>query len=124
MPNDTFGHNEGDFALKTSVEILKKSLKSADIIGRLGGDKFVVIVDRIYNDNNLIIITERIQKYIEEFNKISIKPYNISITFGYSIFDKDRYSSFSQMMKEADKTLYSLKKEKKSNYSIIKTQSE
>ncbi|MBN1699978.1 MAG: GGDEF domain-containing protein [Spirochaetales bacterium] len=119
--NDSFGHTEGDFAIKTISDILRNTLKSADIEGRLGGDEFVVIIDNISDENDVGIIIEKIQKNIEAFNKASKKPYNLSITFGYSIFDKNKYIAFSQMLKEADKRLYSFKKKKKPDFTIIKT---
>ncbi|MBN2441216.1 MAG: GGDEF domain-containing protein [Spirochaetales bacterium] len=119
--NDTYGHNEGDYAIKTMAHILLNSFKSADVIGRFGGDEFVVIIDHVQSEHDLISITARIHKNIEKFNKNSGKPYNLSISFGHSIFEKDTYSSFPDMIKQADNALYSIKKKKKPYYVIIKS---
>jgi diguanylate cyclase (GGDEF)-like protein len=40
--NDTYGHSEGDTALKSFADILKQTLRQDDIIGRIGGDEFIV----------------------------------------------------------------------------------
>ncbi|MBN2443673.1 MAG: GGDEF domain-containing protein, partial [Spirochaetales bacterium] len=119
--NDTYGHNEGDYAIKTMAHILRKSFKPSDVVCRFGGDEFVAIINNIHNENDLISITNRIYKNIEEFNKTSDKPYNVSISLGHSFFEKEKFSSFSDMIKQADNALYSIKKKKKQNYVIIKT---
>ncbi|MFM9469932.1 GGDEF domain-containing protein, partial [Streptomyces scabiei] len=42
--NDTFGHEEGDVALKTFASILMETFRDADIVSRLGGDEFVTVM--------------------------------------------------------------------------------
>jgi len=64
--NDTYGHEEGDRALKRTADILKKTFRDSDIIARLGGDEFAVLV----SDNEELpeIIITRLQQRTNEEN--------------------------------------------------------
>lgn len=53
--NDSYGHKEGDFALKKAAQLLKNSFRSVDIIARIGGDEFTVLaVDTAEGDAELL----------------------------------------------------------------------
>ena len=57
--NDTYGHNNGDFCLKHCAETMKKCFPAESIIGRYGGDEFVVYL------KNLTV--EEVQNYMADF---------------------------------------------------------
>ena len=67
--NDTYGHNNGDFCLKHFAETMKKCFPAESIIGRYGGDEFVVYL------KNLTV--EEVQNYMADFqsaNRCSCQP--------------------------------------------------
>ena len=111
--NDTYGHNEGDFALRTVAEILKKNFRQSDIIGRIGGDEFMVIAaDSVRED--VKFIKNRINEMLKAIDKSLNKPFKISLSFGFSIFDlRNNKKTFPEMITEADKMLYKEKRKKK-----------
>ncbi|MBN1412404.1 MAG: GGDEF domain-containing protein [Spirochaetales bacterium] len=110
--NDTYGHKEGDEAIKASAKIIKKVFRSADIMARLGGDEFVVIaVDNTIEDVDTI--SNRLTNGIDNFNRKKVKPYHFSISMGFAKFDPDQKMSLSEIISNADKELYRQKKIKK-----------
>lgn len=109
--NDQYGHNEGDYAISQAAEILNKTFRSTDIICRLGGDEFTVLIeDASLTDEDKI--RRRIQHYCDLHNNSSQKPYQLSMSIGASSFTPDSDKSFETLMKEADLALYEEKQKK------------
>jgi len=63
--NDTYGHQAGDAALKVIAETLKNTMRETDVVGRYGGEEFVVLLEDA-NPEGLAIVGERIREKIEE----------------------------------------------------------
>ncbi len=117
--NDSFGHDDGDFAIKKAASILKDNLRVSDIVGRIGGDEFVAFIVDIDNSQVNSICT-RIKKYAQNFNKHSNKPYNVDISMGVYCFNSMDNETIDQLMTNADRRLYENKKHK--NQTPIKNQ--
>lgn len=111
--NDKFGHETGDEALKDAVSILRKSMRLNDFVARFGGDEFVVIMD-INSRERLEQAVERITNNIEEFNKSSLKPYKISFSMGYDIYDYNSKLKLDDFFNHIDMLMYSNKKSRDS----------
>jgi diguanylate cyclase (GGDEF)-like protein/PAS domain S-box-containing protein len=79
--NDQFGHAEGDHLLKEVAEILRHSIRDTDIAARIGGDEFVVILP-LTGAQALAHIQKRIQHSIQTRNRLTDKPYKISLSEG------------------------------------------
>ncbi|MCR5282583.1 MAG: GGDEF domain-containing protein [Lachnospiraceae bacterium] len=117
--NDEFGHDEGDYAIKTIARVLSESFRSSDVVGRMGGDEFAAFA--IVNQNHLMReIRNRIQTSMKEFNDASDKPYYVNISLGIYEFVINPDTDFEQILKEADAKLYMEKKEKKKQLCIYK----
>ena len=107
--NDTYGHSSGDYILKNVVIILAKHIREFDMIGRLGGEEFGVLL-RKCNKDNAMNIANRINRSIEnhEFNfhnnKMKITA-SIGVVGNKEELDKD----FDSMFIKADKALYQAK---------------
>jgi len=101
--NDTYGHDKGDEVLKKLGEILKTSFRRSDIVGRWGGEEFIVILKNSDYDNG-IELAERLRKRVEEsdFNGI-----NVTISIGVSKFENEK--EFEKAIKKADEALYEAK---------------
>ena len=63
--NDTYGHQAGDAALKVIAETLKNTMRETDVVGRYGGEEFVVLLEDA-NPEGLAVVGERIREKIEE----------------------------------------------------------
>jgi diguanylate cyclase (GGDEF)-like protein len=118
--NDEFGHDEGDFAIKTIAKVLSESFRSSDVVGRMGGDEFAAFAI-IKQDGHADKIKERIQNSMKAFNDQSDKPYYVNISIGLIEFIIDDTVEIEQVLTKADAELYIEKKEKKKRICVYKS---
>ena len=110
--NDEFGHQEGDFAIKQAGKYLQDSLKSTDVVGRIGGDEFAAVAV-IKNENLGMEIRDRIILNSKLFNQSSDKPYYIEMSIGYAVYKWREDLELNQMLSAADLMLYKSKAKKR-----------
>ena len=104
--NDTYGHDCGDYVLKTVSGIIKSSLRATDCIARWGGEEIMILLNST-DVGNAIQTMERIRIDISEYNfEHNGTHLNITMTFGLSWSRSD----VATMLKQADEHLYYGKK--------------
>jgi len=81
--NDSFGHLEGDNALRDIAAIIKGCIRQTDFAARFGGDEFIVITTA---DSDIQRIIDRINEAINVQNNKNIRPYKIHINYGHNIY--------------------------------------
>ena len=108
--NDSYGHVEGDLAIKTSIAIIKRVIRKNDIIVRMGGDEFVIILE-CESNVDLEKTINRINASFSQYNKDSGKSYKLGCSFGADIFNSD-YSSIEQFLRHVDNLMYENKRDK------------
>jgi diguanylate cyclase (GGDEF)-like protein len=114
--NDTFGHEVGDKVLKEFAWLLKKYFKE-DIIGRWGGDEFLIATDK--SKEEIIEIFNEINKKLVEIQKtFDPEPKKILSTSVGGCEKPD--ASFEERFRDADLALYKVKKSKKGNVLFFK----
>ncbi|MBP7901532.1 MAG: diguanylate cyclase [Spirochaetes bacterium] len=102
--NDEFGHLSGDMVLKKIAESINKTLRDFDIVGRFGGEEFLVILPNTAIDD-AFSAAERIRKNVEDL-KLSKKDVSISVSIGVCQWSGD---DLKNLLSEADRLLYSAK---------------
>ncbi len=110
--NDSLGHDEGDYAIKATSEILANVFGKEDIIGRFGGDEFCIISD--YTDRR--IIDEKITDVRNRLQKIKHKrgwTEIFDISSGVEIYDIQQGMTRDEFMKHIDELMY---KEKEAHH--------
>jgi len=112
--NDTYGHLEGDDALKIVVNLIKKSIKSKDIVSRFGGDEFIILVEDA-TKGKIDRILKKIELSFLNFNNNSNKKYKLEYSYGYEIFDSN-VKNMGNLLNRVDKLMYENKKTKKYIY--------
>jgi diguanylate cyclase (GGDEF)-like protein len=110
--NDEFGHDDGDFALKTIGKAIVQSFRQSDVVARMGGDEFAAFA-LIAEDNFGDVIKDRIRTYLREMNNSSDKPYLVSMSIGTYEFVIGKENNIDQILNKADAELYKEKKSKK-----------
>jgi diguanylate cyclase (GGDEF)-like protein len=103
--NDVFGHAVGDQALIDAAQILRDSLRRDDFIARFGGDEFIIIID-IQTIGALEDAVKRIDKNVKQFNSISHKPYRLSFSLGYDIYDSKQKLKSDEFLNRIDQLMY------------------
>lgn len=109
--NDTFGHDEGDRAIRAVADILRKSFRKSNIIARLGGDEFTVLVTDI-NPDTVELINAKLKKNTDDYNRKSAKPYTLSFSTGIVSFSNNDSKTIEKLLALADSALYAQKKSK------------
>jgi diguanylate cyclase (GGDEF)-like protein/PAS domain S-box-containing protein len=110
--NDTLGHKEGDMAIKEIAVILKETFRNSDIIGRIGGDEFVIIPIGTAGDN-LEVITSRLQKNIDIQNEKINRNYKLSLSVGIAYYNPEHPMPIDELLTVADALMYSQKRNKR-----------
>ena len=113
--NDKFGHDDGDFSLREIASILKESFREGDIIGRLGGDEFIVFAMVQVSDYEKNI-KDRIISITKRHNEAANKPYPIDMSTGICEFTCGSDIDIHEIIDMADEKLYKEKAEKKAKY--------
>ena len=110
--NDTYGHAEGDKALKTFTAQLSESFRASDIYARLGGDEFVALLSNTSDAVTQQLIV-RFQTSLEtRCNKLGL-PYAIQFSHGVIAFDPLKHASVEDILQEADAAMYAHKASKR-----------
>lgn len=112
MVNDMFGHEDGDFALRTIATALKTSLRGNDIIGRIGGDEFVAFAI-LGSQQSADTLSNRIRNKLEIMNRNCDKPYYIEASIGFVDFVCEETLDIQTLIKKADDALYENKSHKR-----------
>ncbi|MDH4027611.1 MAG: diguanylate cyclase [Nitrospirota bacterium] len=106
--NDHYGHNVGDAVLKETAEVIKKCVRTSDLVIRFGGEEFLVLLLDI-NEGDTMKTAEKIREAIEATKiKVSDGTIKKTISLGISEFPIDT-ESFWQAIKFADVALYKAK---------------
>ena len=99
--NDTYGHDIGDIVLISLSNLVKKNLRDIDIIGRYGGEEFLIILpNTILNDAQLF--AERLRKEVDEYSFETVD----SITISMGIVELQLNEDEDELFKRVDKLLY------------------
>jgi diguanylate cyclase (GGDEF)-like protein len=106
--NDSFGHLEGDRALKRAAEVLEETFRDSDVIARLGGDEFAVLAIEAAGHSERTIQT----RLFDGLKSISAEqfPYELSLSLGFARFDPRNCTSLEELMAKADQAMYEHKR--------------
>ena len=115
--NDTLGHITGDQVLKNTANGLHSLLRSDDLVGRIGGDEFMVFLKNIPNRD---VIARRARMILEMMHTVINADVEVSGSLGIAIFPKDG-ANFDQLYRCADKAAYFSKQHGKNRSTFYDT---
>ena len=102
--NDRFGHNDGDFAIRSVSDAVKRVLSDKSLCGRFGGDEFVVCAVCSGDDCERSFI-DGINGALNDINISIDKPYKISASTGVYISRSETFD-FEYSLKQSDEKMY------------------
>lgn len=105
--NDTYGHDAGDSVLRAFASILKRTARKVDVVGRWGGEEFLVILP----STNKSGATNFAEKFRERLSsaKFMYKNQRMEITASFGVASRKESANLADLIKEADKRLYTAK---------------
>ncbi len=106
--NDTYGHDAGDQALKCLAEVLRKETREVDIVGRLGGEEFAIILPNT-PINSALRLAERLRQAIQEEQCILDDPaFRMTASLGVAFYEQS-ITKIDDFIERADVALYEAK---------------
>ena len=115
--NDTYGHAVGDRALYKVGHLLKSSFRENDIVGRIGGDEFLIFMKGITSEEFAIRRMENLQQYLRELPIEELEEHTLTCSMGAAFMPKDG-TTFEELYKHADEALYTTKRNGRDGFSI------
>jgi len=105
--NDTYGHPVGDDVLEKVAYILKKSIRSGDIVGRYGGEEFGIIMVNS-TAQEAFVAADRYRHEIEK-KVFKAKKVSFSVTCSFGVADSSEKDSLDKLVSAADSAMYEAK---------------
>lgn len=106
--NDTYGHAAGDDALRQVSLIIQDKIRTTDIVGRMGGEEFLIVMPRT-DGKEALVAMERLREKVEQ-TQFNCDEHTVSLTVSIGFTEVDaRHDSFPQAIKKADLALYKAK---------------
>jgi diguanylate cyclase (GGDEF)-like protein len=116
--NDNYGHQTGDCALEYAADVLKKSVRITDFVGRFGGEEFLVILPKTTQDE-AVQVAERFRSTLEQghviYNDIKIR---VTASIGLRCRIPKSTDEQDHFLAEADVALYSAKSAGRNRLSV------
>lgn len=110
--NDLFGHDAGDYALKVFSDYLRSRVRETDMVARIGGEEFLILLGGAALNQAAIIINKLIHQIAEHTLKYKDERFNITISVGLVEADSRHHKNiqFEEKINEADQLLYEAKR--------------
>jgi diguanylate cyclase (GGDEF)-like protein/PAS domain S-box-containing protein len=112
--NDSYGHEAGDAVLKETAARLSRTVREIDIVGRMGGDEFVVVLSEVSDAAAVLALTEKLRIECGKPVHVGGHELRIAISTGVSLYPDDA-QDFRTLLRFADSALYHAKAEGRNN---------
>jgi diguanylate cyclase (GGDEF)-like protein/PAS domain S-box-containing protein len=113
--NDSLGHNVGDKLLIEVANRLKHSVRDSDIVARIGGDEFVIVLTGMQDSTDAAVIAETVSSQVCRTYAIENHTLKTSPSIGISIYPNDG-SSVDELLRNADIAMYHAKEQGRNSY--------
>ena len=113
--NDTFGHDEGDKVLRSVSQRFRHTLRESDIVARVGGDEFILLIDQFNEPRDLGDIADKLLFEASQPFEIYGQECQLSASIGIATFPTDGRDA-QTLLKNADIAMYRAKNKGKDNF--------
>ena len=115
LVNDSLGHHEGDELLKAVAQRVSGSMRESDLVFRMGGDEFTVILPNLERPDDAVIVAQRILDSFRVSLQLPGHELAVSASIGIAIFPSDG-TTCDQLVKNADAAMYVAKESGRGRY--------
>ena len=117
--NDTFGHGVGDELLVAIAERLKHVVRPSDVVARLAGDEFTVLLSDVQSEKDATQAAERITQAFAEPLELSDQTPRVTVSIGVVMSDA-HYRRPEEILRDADLAMYRAKSAGKAGYAVFR----
>jgi len=111
--NDNYGHKSGDLVLQEVSKRLKRSLRGNDLVGRLGGDEFIVVLGNVAKRKIVSLMIDKLMAVFDtDFALSDTVSVNLSMSCGIAVFPDDG-TTLDQLLANSDMAMYKAKSQGK-----------
>lgn len=115
--NDLYGHDAGDFVLCTIADRLSGLMRETDLVARIGGDEFVVVLEQINSFDDIEIIARKVLETIRQPIEFNGQDCSVGGSIGISV-NPDHANNVDTLIKLADDAMYKVKEAGRNNFKI------
>jgi diguanylate cyclase (GGDEF)-like protein/PAS domain S-box-containing protein len=108
--NDSHGHAAGDAVLQTIAEVLRRRLRSTDLIARVGGDEFALMINHVDGEAALRTVDELLEQIRDRIATMHGAAARVTVSAGIATFDQEHPTTVALIMDAADAALYDAKR--------------
>ena len=102
--NDRFGHAQGDEALRMVADVMRASIRESDVVGRVGGDEFVILAE---DDTGVTQdLVARLRRRLELANAKTGRPFRLSLSIGAVDWEPGEQATLQELIERADQCMY------------------
>ena len=109
LVNDTMGHEAGDLLLMQIAERLRRSVRQTDLLARISGDEFVVLLRGLKTSSEGVSVAEKIKRTLDEPFFIDAQVFHIGASIGVSVSPADATDP-TELLRHADSAMYHVKR--------------
>jgi diguanylate cyclase (GGDEF)-like protein/PAS domain S-box-containing protein len=113
--NDTLGHNAGDAFLIEIAARLRSILREGDVIARIGGDEFVVLIEEFADATHAAEVAKKILETVSKPFVVQNREFSVTASIGVAVYPEDGEET-QQLLKSADIAMYRAKEGGKNGY--------
>ena len=116
--NDSRGHETGDKLLKTVAERVQETVRAEDIIVRMGGDEFIVILQGVRSTDLIHQLAARINEALSAPVVVDGRPLVATVSIGVSLFPRDG-QDMGELLRHSDTAMYQAKERGRNNFQLF-----
>jgi diguanylate cyclase (GGDEF)-like protein len=116
--NDILGHAAGDLLLKEVAKRMRASVREADTVARIGGDEFIVVLPMIEQDQDAMIVAEKIRHTLNQPFEVAGHTLNISSSIGIAVYP-EHGDNDQQLIRNADTAMYYAKEDGRNKFKFF-----
>lgn len=106
--NDTWGHEQGDRALKAMADLMKATFRESDLIARQGGDEFILLLANTSRASAGKVM-DQLSNRVAEYNRQGGNPWQLAFSWGCVEYDPREQHSLNDIVAMADRRMYQAK---------------
>ena len=120
--NDTYGHATGDLVLKKAAQVLRSVFRETDIVGRVGGDEFMVFLKNVGNPEVVQRLMSTLNSRIRAVKVDDLPEETLSCSIGAAFYPQHG-KDFTLLYENADRALYEAKRAGRNGHAVFESDS-